>query len=175
MSIPMSCQYLCHVNTYVMSISMSCQYLCHVNTYVMSIPMSCQYLCHVNTYVMSIPMHPLHPPCVRAWKQVLFDIEMKSYFNTVMFHSTEERETRQGMYHKSYSSPEPQRRSSWQKLALFLLHKLVFIVARVDWCARIWLNVRISLLEKDSSTESKLLSAWGATTIQWNIKMSDYV
>ena len=79
------------------------------------------------------------------------------------------------MYHKSYSSPEPQRRSSWQKLALFLLHKLVFIVARVDWCARIWLNVRISLLEKDSSTESKLLSAWGATTIQWNIKMSDYV
>jgi len=54
---------------------------------------------------------------------------------------------------------------------VFLLHKLVFIVSRVDWCARIRLNVRISLLEKDPATGSTLLSAWGATSNQWTIKM----
>jgi len=35
----------------------------------------------------------------------------------------------------------------------------------VDWCARIRLNVRISLLEKESATGSTLLSVWGATSI----------
>jgi len=40
----------------------------------------------------------------------------------------------------------------------FLLHQLVFIVSRVDWCARIRLNVRIALLEKESATESTLRS-----------------
>jgi len=41
---------------------------------------------------------------------------------------------------------------------VFLLHKLVFIVSYVDWCARIRLNVRISVLEKESATESTLRS-----------------
>jgi len=55
---------------------------------------------------------------------------------------------------------------------VFLLHKVMFIVSLVDWCARIRLHVRISLLERDSSTGSTLLSAWGATSNQWNIQMS---
>jgi len=51
---------------------------------------------------------------------------------------------------------------------VFLLHKLLLYVSLVDWCAQIRLDVRISLLEKESSTGSMLLSAWGATSIQWN-------
>ena len=62
------------------------------------------------------------------------------------------------MHHKSYSALEPQRRSRWKKKALFSPSKIVFIVSRVDWCARIWLNVRISLLEKDPATGSTLRS-----------------
>jgi len=34
---------------------------------------------------------------------------------------------------------------------------------------RMRLNVRSSLLEEESSTGSKLLNAWGVTSIQWNI------
>jgi len=40
----------------------------------------------------------------------------------------------------------------------FIFHKLVFIVSRVDWCARIRLNVPISLWEKESATGSTLRS-----------------
>ena len=63
------------------------------------------------------------------------------------------------MAHKSYSSPEPQCRSRWNENVVeagfvFLLHKLLSIVSLVDWCARIRLNVRISLLEKKSATGS---------------------
>jgi len=36
---------------------------------------------------------------------------------------------------------------------------LVLNVSIVDWCARIRLNVRISLLEKETATGSTLLSA----------------
>jgi len=80
--------------------------------------------------------------------------------------STQKRNSPMEMHHKVYSSPEPQRRTSWQKLALFILHKLAFIVLLVDWCARIRQNVRISLLEKESSTGSTLLTACGATSNQ---------
>ena len=52
---------------------------------------------------------------------------------------------------------------------VFLFHKLVLNVSLVDWCARIRLNVSIYLLEKESSTGSTLLSAWGDTSNQWNI------
>jgi len=38
----------------------------------------------------------------------------------------------------------------------------VLNVSLVDWCAGIWLNVHISLLEKESSTGSMLLNTWGA-------------
>jgi len=41
---------------------------------------------------------------------------------------------------------------------VFLLHKFVCIVSRVDWCARVRLNERISLLEKESATGSTLRS-----------------
>jgi len=44
-------------------------------------------------------------------------------------------------------------------------------ISLVVWCARIRLNERTSLLEKESSTGSTLLSAWDATSIQWNILM----
>ena len=49
------------------------------------------------------------------------------------------------------------------------LHKLVVNVSLVDWCARIRLDVRISLLEKEASTGSTLLSAWEVTRIHLNI------
>jgi len=53
------------------------------------------------------------------------------------------------MYHTPYSSPEPQRRSSWQKLALFFfLYKLVLNVSFVDWGARVRLNLRIPYHQK---------------------------
>jgi len=55
---------------------------------------------------------------------------------------------------------------------VFLLHELVLNVLLVDWCARIPLNVLISLLKKDFSTGSKLLIAWGAMSNRWNIWMS---
>jgi len=40
----------------------------------------------------------------------------------------------------------------------FSPHKLAFIVSRVDWRARIRLNVRIPLLQKESATGSMLRS-----------------
>jgi len=41
---------------------------------------------------------------------------------------------------------------------VFLLHKRVLNVSLVDWCAPMRLNVRISLLEKESATGSTLRS-----------------
>ena len=43
----------------------------------------------------------------------------KSYFWNMMFRNTERQKLVTEMNHKSYSAPEPQRRSRWKKLALF--------------------------------------------------------
>ena len=74
-----------------------------------------------------------------------------------MFHNTEKTETRHGnapqiLFGARTTTPKS------LKEAVFLLNKLVFIVSRVDWCARIRLNVRISLLQKESVTGSTLSS-----------------
>jgi len=41
-------------------------------------------------------------------KQVRFDILMKSHFNNMMFHTQKRQKLVAEMYHKFYSSPEPQ-------------------------------------------------------------------
>jgi len=82
-------------------------------------------------------------------KQVLFDIVMKSHFWNMIFTAQKRQKLVTEMYHKSYSSPEQQWRSNWQKLALFF--SFTNLCFTVDWCARIRLNVCISLLEKESS------------------------
>jgi len=41
----------------------------------------------------------------------------------------------------------------------------------LDWFGWMRLHVRISWLEKESTTGSTLLSVWGATSNQWNIQM----
>ena len=74
-----------------------------------------------------------------------------------MFHNTEETETRHGnapriLFGARITTPKLLEEAGF----VFLLHKLVFIVSHVDWCARIRLNVRISVLEKESATESTL-------------------
>jgi len=74
-----------------------------------------------------------------------------------MFHNTEKTETRHEKYHKSYSTPELQRPIVEWSWLCFSLHKL-FIVSRVDLCGRVRLNVRISLLKKESATGSTLRS-----------------
>jgi len=85
-----------------------------------------------------------------------------------MFHNTEKTETRHGnapqiLFVARTTTPKSLKEAD----VVFLLHKRVFIVSRVDWCARIRLNVRISLLEKNLRLEVR----WGATSNQWNIKM----
>ena len=103
-------------------------------------------------------------------KQVLFDIVMKSHFENMMFHNTEKTET----CHRNVPQVLFVARTIMAKYLteagfVFFFHKLVLNVSLADWWAPIRLNVRISLLEKESSTGSTLLSAWGATSIQWNI------
>jgi len=51
--------------------------------------------------------------------QVLFDIVMKSYFKSCCSTTQKRRKLVTRTHRKFYSSPEPQLRSSWQKLALF--------------------------------------------------------
>jgi len=83
----------------------------------------------------------------------------KSYFWNMMFHNSEKTETRHGnapliLFGARTTTPKSLKEAGF----VFLLHKLVFIVSRVDWCARIRHNVLISLLEKESATGSTLRS-----------------
>jgi len=55
----------------------------------------------------------------RKMTQVLFDIVMKSYFKSCCSTTQKRRKLVTRTHRKFYSSPEPQLRSSWQKLALF--------------------------------------------------------
>jgi len=78
----------------------------------------------------------------------------------MIFHNTEKTETRhanapQILFGARTTTSNALKESGF----VFLLHKLVFIVSRVvDWCARIRLNVRISLVQKESVTGSTLRS-----------------
>ena len=77
----------------------------------------------------------------------------------MIFHNSEKTETRHGnvpqiLFGARTTTPKSLKEAGF----IFLLHKLVFIVSRVDWCAQIRLNVRISLLEKESTTGSTLRS-----------------
>ena len=109
---------------------------------------------------------------VEIWNRFLLTLWWKTIFKTWCSTTQKRRKLVTEISHKSYSWPEPQWRRSWQKPALFFSSSnSVLNVSLVDWCAWIRLNVRISILEKESSTGSKLLSAWGATSIQWSIKM----
>jgi len=76
-----------------------------------------------------------------------------------MFHNTEKTETHHGnapqiLFVAKTATPKSLIEASF----VFLLHKLVLIVSRADWCAPMRLNVRISLLEKESVTGSMLRS-----------------
>ena len=62
----------------------------------------------------------------------------------MMFHNTEKVETGHGNAQQILFVGRTTASKSLKEAGfVFLLHKLVFIVSRVDWCARIWLNVRI--------------------------------
>ena len=103
-------------------------------------------------------------------KQVLSDIAMKRHFWNVMLHNTEKTET----CHRNVTQVLFVARTTMAKWLteacfVFFLHKLVLNVSLVDWWEPIRLNVSISLLEKESSTGSTLLIAWGASSIQWNM------
>ena len=96
----------------------------------------------------------------------------ENHFLNVMFHNTEMTETCHGNAPQVlFVARTTMAKSLTEAGFVFLLHKRVLNVSLADWCARIRLNVRISSLEKESATGSKLLSAWGAKSIQWNIKM----
>jgi len=76
-----------------------------------------------------------------------------------MSHNTEKTETRHGnapqlLFGARTTTPKSLKEAGF----VFLLHKLVFIISRVDWCTRIRLTVLISLLEKESATGSTLRS-----------------
>jgi len=76
-----------------------------------------------------------------------------------MSHNTEKTETRrrntpQILFGARTTTPKSLKEAGF----VFILHKLVFVVSRVDWCARVRLNARISLLEKESVTGSTLRS-----------------
>jgi len=76
-----------------------------------------------------------------------------------MFHNTEKTETRHGnapqtLFGARTTTPKSLKEAGF----VFLFHKLVFIVSRVDWCTRIRLTVLISCLEKESATGSTLRS-----------------
>jgi len=77
-----------------------------------------------------------------------------------MFHNTEKMETRHGnapkvLFVARTTTPKSLKEADY----VFLLHKLMFIVLRVDWSARRRLNVRIFLvLEKESAAGSTLRS-----------------
>jgi len=76
-----------------------------------------------------------------------------------MFHNTEKTETRHGnapqtLFGATTTTPKSLKGAGF----VFLFHKHVLIVSRVDWCARIRSNVDISSLEKESATGSTLRS-----------------
>ena len=76
-----------------------------------------------------------------------------------MFHNTEKTETRHGNTPQILVVARTTTPKSFKEAGfVFLLHKLVFIVSRVDWCALVRLNVRIPFLEKESATGSPLRS-----------------
>jgi len=77
-----------------------------------------------------------------------------------MFHSTEKAETCHGnVLQIVFVAGTTMAKYFTEAGFVFLLHKLVLNVSLVDRCARIRLNVRISLLEIESLTGSTLLSA----------------
>jgi len=103
---------------------------------------------------ISVSSHPIYRrKCGNiGWKT-------RSWFWNMMFHNTEKRETLhenspQILFGARTTTPKSLKEAGF----VFLLHKLVFIVSRVDWCARVRLNVRISLLEKEAATGSTLRS-----------------
>jgi len=93
-------------------------------------------------------------------KQVLFDIVMKILFleHDIPQHRKDRNFSRKcttSLIRRQNHNGEVVDRS-W---LCFSLHKLVLNVSFVDRCVLIRLNVCISLLEKESSTGSTLLSA----------------
>jgi len=76
-----------------------------------------------------------------------------------MFHNAEKTKTRHGnapqvLFVARITTPKSLKEAGF----IFLFHKLVCIVSRVDWRARIRLNMRISLLKKQFATGSTLKS-----------------
>jgi len=103
---------------------------------------------------VSVSGHPIYrKKCGNIrWKTKIFFLKM-------MLHNTEKTETRHGNAPQIlFSARTPTPKSLKEAGFVFLLHKVVFSVSRVDWCARIQLNVGISLLEKDPATGSTLRS-----------------
>ena len=103
---------------------------------------------------VSVPGHSIY------WKKCgNIGWKTKSYFSNMIFHNTEKTETRHvNVPQILFSARTTTSKSLKEAGFVFLLHKIVFIVSSVDWCARIRLNVLISLLEKESSTGSSLKS-----------------
>jgi len=56
---------------------------------------------------------------VEIWNRFFLALCWKVIFKTLCSTTQERQQPVTEMHHKSYSSPEPQWRSSWQKLALF--------------------------------------------------------
>ena len=70
-------------------------------------------------------------------KRFLLAIWWKVIFKTWCFTKQKRQKLVTEMYHKSCSSPEPQWRISWQKLALFSSFiNLCLNISLVYWCAR---------------------------------------
>jgi len=79
----------------------------------------------------------------------------------MMFHNTEKTETHHGNASQILFVARTTTSKSLKEAGfVFLLHKLVFIVSRVDWYARI-------RLIKNPRLEAR----WGATCKQWNTRM----
>jgi len=77
----------------------------------------------------------------------------------MMFHNTEKTDPCHGnapqiLFSARITTPKLLKEAGFA----FICHKLVFIVSGVDWCARIRLNVPISLWEKKSATGSTVRS-----------------
>jgi len=74
-----------------------------------------------------------------------------------MLHNTEKTETCHGNAQVLFVARTKTGKYLTETDFIFFLQKVGFIVSSVDWCARMRLNVRISLLERDSTTGSTLL------------------
>ena len=106
-------------------------------------------------------------------KQVLFDIVMKSHFWNMMFqqHNKDRNLSRKcttSLIHRQSHNGEVLDRN-WLCFSPSQTCVKCFSCRLMSADTR--LNVRISLLEKESSTGSTFLSAWGAMSNRWNIKM----